>query len=60
MLNQAQSLGRKMVAEGIATAEQLSSLRRLDVHVGQGYLLSRPLRADQVTELLSLTAAVPA
>jgi EAL domain-containing protein (putative c-di-GMP-specific phosphodiesterase class I) len=30
-------------------------LRELGVHVGQGYLLSRPLRAEQVTEMLAVT-----
>jgi EAL domain-containing protein (putative c-di-GMP-specific phosphodiesterase class I) len=31
------------------------------VHIGQGYLLSRPLRAAQIVELLSLaTASAPA
>ena len=60
VLNLAQSLGRKVVAEGIETTEQLATLRKLGVHIGQGYLLSRPLRAEQVTELLALTATVPA
>jgi EAL domain-containing protein (putative c-di-GMP-specific phosphodiesterase class I) len=48
------SLGRKVVAEGIETAEQLATLRQLGVHIGQGYLLSRPLRPEQVVELLSV------
>jgi EAL domain-containing protein (putative c-di-GMP-specific phosphodiesterase class I) len=30
------------------------------VPIGQGYLLSRPLRADRVGELLALGAAVAA
>ena len=53
------ALGRKVVAEGIETAEQLATLRQLGVHVGQGYLLSRPLRAEQVLELLAVCAATP-
>jgi diguanylate cyclase (GGDEF)-like protein/PAS domain S-box-containing protein len=61
ILNLAQSLGRRVVAEGIETPEQLATLRRLGVHIGQGYLLSRPLRAAQIVELLSLaTASAPA
>jgi diguanylate cyclase (GGDEF)-like protein/PAS domain S-box-containing protein len=52
--NLGQSLGRKVVAEGIETAEQLATLRELGVPIGQGYLLSRPLRAEQVTALLAL------
>jgi diguanylate cyclase (GGDEF)-like protein/PAS domain S-box-containing protein len=54
VLNLALSLGRSVIAEGIETAEQLDTLRRLGVHKGQGYLLSKPLRADQAQELLSL------
>jgi len=54
------SLGRKVIAEGIETPEQLAALRALGVHIGQGYLLSRPLRADQVLPLLAVTAPVVA
>ena len=32
--------------------EQLARLKDLGVPVGQGYLLSRPLRADQLEDLL--------
>jgi diguanylate cyclase (GGDEF)-like protein/PAS domain S-box-containing protein len=46
------TLSRKVVAEGIETAEQLAALRRMGVDFGQGYLLSRPLRAEQVPGLL--------
>jgi diguanylate cyclase (GGDEF)-like protein/PAS domain S-box-containing protein len=50
--NLGNSLGRKVVAEGIETPEQLAALRAMGVAIGQGYLLSRPLRADQVLPLL--------
>jgi len=60
VLNLAQSLGRKVVAEGIETPEQLATLRRLGVHIGQGYLLSRPLRAEQAGELLAVMAPAAA
>ncbi len=49
-----QALGRKVVAEGIETAEQLALLRQLGVPLGQGYLLSRPLKPAQVAELLAV------
>ena len=52
VLTLGQSLGKKVIAEGIETAEQLATLKRLGVPVGQGYLLSRPLRAEQIGELL--------
>ncbi len=48
------SLGRKIIAEGIETPEQLATLRALGVPIGQGYLLSRPLRENQVEELLAI------
>jgi diguanylate cyclase (GGDEF)-like protein/PAS domain S-box-containing protein len=57
VLTLAQSLGRKVIAEGIETGEQLSLLCKLGVQEGQGYLLSRPLRAEQVPDLLMLTEA---
>ena len=37
--------------------DQLATLLRLGVQEGQGYLLSRPLRAEQVTDLLAGAAA---
>jgi diguanylate cyclase (GGDEF)-like protein/PAS domain S-box-containing protein len=55
------AMGRRVVAEGIETGEQLQVLRQLGVGLGQGYLLSRPLHAEQVLPLLQLAdTAVPA
>jgi len=48
-----------VIAEGIETPRQLSALRELGVPVGQGYLLSRPLRAEQVQELLAVGTVLP-
>ncbi len=59
VLNLGHSLGRRVIAEGIETTEQLATLRRLGVRYGQGYLMSRPLAAAQVTELLALRASLP-
>ncbi len=59
VLNLGQSLGRRVIAEGIETPRQLSALRELGVPVGQGYLLSRPLRAEQVQDLLTVGTALP-
>jgi EAL domain-containing protein (putative c-di-GMP-specific phosphodiesterase class I) len=47
------SMGKTIVAEGIETAEQLSLLERIGIDIGQGYWLSRPLRADQVPALFA-------
>jgi diguanylate cyclase (GGDEF)-like protein/PAS domain S-box-containing protein len=59
VLTLGQALGKKVVAEGIETQEQLNTLRRLGVHVGQGYLLSHPLRPEQVPALLEARVAQP-
>jgi diguanylate cyclase (GGDEF)-like protein/PAS domain S-box-containing protein len=59
VLNLGRSLGKKVIAEGIETMEQLATLKGLGVHVGQGYLLSRPLRADQVPALLGEPVPAP-
>jgi diguanylate cyclase (GGDEF)-like protein/PAS domain S-box-containing protein len=53
MLTLGRTLGHKVIAEGIETVDQLATLRELGVHEGQGYLLSRPMRADQVSDLLA-------
>ena len=59
VLNLGLSLGRRVIAEGIETLEQLDTLRQLGVPAGQGYLLSRPLGAEQVLELLSVGCVPP-
>lgn len=60
VLTLGKALGRKVVAEGIETTEQLVALRELGVHIGQGYLLSRPLREELVEELLAKSSAASA
>jgi EAL domain-containing protein (putative c-di-GMP-specific phosphodiesterase class I) len=46
----AHSLGIVMVAEGVETAEDWACLERLGCDVAQGYYLSRPLPAAEVTQ----------
>jgi diguanylate cyclase (GGDEF)-like protein/PAS domain S-box-containing protein len=60
VLTLGQALAKSVVAEGIETPEQLHTLRRLGVHVGQGYLLAHPMRADQVSAFLYAPATLPA
>jgi EAL domain-containing protein (putative c-di-GMP-specific phosphodiesterase class I) len=41
-----------VVAEGIETEAQASSLRELACPIGQGYLFARPLPPEELDELL--------
>ncbi|WP_242441593.1 putative bifunctional diguanylate cyclase/phosphodiesterase [Pseudoalteromonas piscicida] len=43
----AHNLSMKVVAEGVETQEQLQILRQLGCDFGQGYLISKPLSAQQ-------------
>jgi diguanylate cyclase (GGDEF)-like protein len=45
-------LGYYCVAEGVETPEQLFALRELGVGIVQGYLLGRPVTAEDLTEVL--------
>lgn len=48
----ARTLGMKVVAEGVESAEQLAHLRTLRVDYGQGYHFGRPLDASAAETLL--------
>jgi diguanylate cyclase (GGDEF)-like protein len=50
-------LAIKTVVEGIETTAQEHTLNRLGFTHGQGYLFAQPMPADQLTQLLSQTAA---
>jgi diguanylate cyclase (GGDEF)-like protein/PAS domain S-box-containing protein len=52
IINMAHSLKLKVVAEGVETADQLAFLRSLKCDGMQGYFFSRPLTAEQATEML--------
>lgn len=52
IIRMAQALGMRTTAEGVETAEQLAFLRQQGCDEAQGYFLSRPMPADQVTPLL--------
>ena len=54
----ARVLGLDVVAEGIETREQYRLLRQLGCRFGQGYLFSRPVSAEAVTQLLRLPGRV--
>lgn len=46
------ALGMEVAAEGIENHEQLAQLRALKVRWGQGYLISKPVPAEQAETLL--------
>ena len=43
-----ESLGMRIVAEGIETDAQLETLRTLGCRMGQGYLFARPMTGDEL------------
>lgn len=53
VLTLAKSLGVTVVAEGVETSQQLAHLAARGCHEVQGYLVSRPASAEQVSALLA-------
>ncbi|HEY9827321.1 MAG TPA: EAL domain-containing protein [Stenomitos sp.] len=49
-----QGLDLKVVAEGVETEQQCDLLRSLNCNIVQGYLFSKPLPADEITQLLQV------
>ena len=54
----ARVLNMEVIAEGIETMEQYKLLARLGCRYGQGFLLARPMPADEVTRLLQLPGKI--
>jgi len=52
VINMAKALGLQVVAEGVETTAQLEVLRATGCDMAQGYLLYRPLEADDFAALL--------
>ncbi len=50
------AVGKRVVAKGIETAEQLEFLRERRFDIAQGFYLARPLSSQAVTELLQARA----
>jgi two-component system CheB/CheR fusion protein len=59
IIDMAHALGFKVVAEGVETQAQLDVLSMDECDVVQGYLLYRPLTADDFAQLLQTPGKVP-
>ncbi len=57
MIRIGKTLRLETVAEGVERVEQADRLRTLQCDIGQGYLFSRPLPCDAITNLLRERAA---
>jgi EAL domain-containing protein (putative c-di-GMP-specific phosphodiesterase class I) len=49
MVRFAEEHGAKVIAEGIERAEELETVKRLGVHLLQGFFLNRPQRFEGTT-----------
>jgi len=52
MIEMGHNLGHEIIAEGIETQEQLEILKSLGCETGQGYLFSKPVTAEKVSNLI--------
>lgn len=58
MIGLGRELGMHVVAEGIETQVQWSSLRALGCEMGQGFYLSRPLPAGQLADAMATRGSI--
>jgi EAL domain-containing protein (putative c-di-GMP-specific phosphodiesterase class I) len=54
-----QRLGLEVIAEGIEEPDQLSRLRTMGCHTGQGFLFSRPVGPDVIETMLASPMPLP-
>ncbi|MGE8205689.1 EAL domain-containing protein [Heyndrickxia sp. NPDC080065] len=52
IMTMAQQLGLNVIAEGIETKEQLDFLSQHSCAIGQGYLFSRPVPSENITDMI--------
>ena len=59
IINLANALGIKTIAEGIETSEQLTSMKKLGCNAGQGFYLSKPIEEDIFVNILFDSIMLP-
>lgn len=59
IIDMARHLNHRVIAEGVATAEQLAFLREHGCQEGQGYYFSHPVPAPQLADLLERRLSAP-
>ncbi|HVT64438.1 MAG TPA: bifunctional diguanylate cyclase/phosphodiesterase [Mycobacteriales bacterium] len=59
VIEMAASLNLQVVAEGIASIDQLRTLQQLNCELGQGYLFSPPVTVDEIEGLLASAHTYP-
>lgn len=57
ILGLSESLGLKVVAEGVEDKQQLSTLKLMGCAIIQGFLFSKPMSSDKCYDLMASTAA---
>jgi len=53
MIEMGHNLGYKVIAEGVETVEQFNALKTLNCDIAQGFLFSKPVAAQVISELLN-------
>ncbi|WP_228282617.1 PAS domain S-box protein [Rubrobacter tropicus] len=59
MVHVAKGLGLRVLAEGVETPDQLARVEALGCDLGQGYLFSEPLPAEEAGRLLTAARRLP-
>lgn len=52
MIEMGRKLGHEIIAEGVEKLEQLNTLKKLGCEKAQGFLFSKPMKADAISKLL--------